>query len=160
MAYSAFIFGWRGLMEHGVCQPFLKFAYWVTAFWFRWPDYLYHIRFQISSWYSMGRWKIYEIYLNQCWNIVNSNLKNELRCNIKRNSCIFIQENVFENVVCEMASILSRPRCVNSSAVGNKRELDIRYPCKLGPFSILRPSFPGMGIPMLKIRRSVRPSYL
>ena len=30
----------------------------------------------------------------------------------------------------------------------------------LGPVSILRPSFPGMGIPMLKIRRSVRPSYL
>ena len=25
----------------------------------------------------------------------------------------FIQENVLENVVCEMASILSRPQCVN-----------------------------------------------
>ena len=31
---------------------------------------------------------------------------------------------------------------------------------KTGPVSIWRPSFPGMGIPMLKIRRSVRPSYL
>ena len=31
-----------------------------------------------------------------------------------RNSCIFIQENSFENVVCEMASILYRPQCVNS----------------------------------------------
>ena len=29
-----------------------------------------------------------------------------------------------------------------------------------GPVSIYRPSFPGMGIPMLKIRRSVRSSYL
>ena len=29
-----------------------------------------------------------------------------------------------------------------------------------GPVSIWRPSFPGMGIPMLKIRRSVRPSCL
>ena len=26
-------------MENGVCQLFLKFAYWVTAFWIRWPDY-------------------------------------------------------------------------------------------------------------------------
>ena len=29
-----------------------------------------------------------------------------------------------------------------------------------GPISMYRLSFPGMGIPMLKIRRSVRPSYL
>ena len=33
--------------------------------------------------------------------------------NFNRNSNIFIQENAFENVVCEMASILSRPQCVN-----------------------------------------------
>ena len=31
---------------------------------------------------------------------------------IKRNSYIFIQENAFENIVCEIAAILSRPRCV------------------------------------------------
>ena len=29
-----------------------------------------------------------------------------------RNSYIFIQENAFENVFCEMASILCRPQCV------------------------------------------------
>ena len=29
-----------------------------------------------------------------------------------RNSYIFIQENVFKNVVCETAAILSRPQCV------------------------------------------------
>ena len=28
-----------GLMKNGICQLFLKFAYWVTAFWIRWPDY-------------------------------------------------------------------------------------------------------------------------
>ena len=28
---------------------------------------------------------------------------------------IFIQENAFENVVCEMAAILSWPQCVNGS---------------------------------------------
>ena len=33
--------------------------------------------------------------------------------NFNRSSNIFIQENALENVVCEMASILSRPQCVN-----------------------------------------------
>ena len=41
------------------------------------------------------------------------NLRNKLQWNLKQNSCIFIQENAFENVVCEMASILFRPQCVN-----------------------------------------------
>ena len=53
--------------------------------------------------------------MNQCWNIVNSNLRSKLQWNLKRNSCIFIQENVFENLVCEFASILSRPQCVNTA---------------------------------------------
>ena len=30
-----------------------------------------------------------------------------------RNSYIFIQENAFQNVVCKIAAILSRPQCVN-----------------------------------------------
>ena len=38
---------------------------------------------------------------------------NKLQWNINRNSYIFIHENALENVVCEMASILSRPQCVN-----------------------------------------------
>ena len=52
-------------------------------------------------------------YLNQCWNwnIVNLTLRNKLQWNIG-NSNIFIQENACENVVCEMAAILSRPQCV------------------------------------------------
>ena len=32
-----------------------------------------------------------------------------------QNSHIFIQENAFENIVCEIAAILSRPQCVNRS---------------------------------------------
>ena len=51
-------------------------------------------------------------YPNQCWNIVNSNLKDKFQLNLKQNSYIFIQENAFENVICEMASILSQPQCV------------------------------------------------
>ena len=48
--------------------------------------------------------------LEYCW----FNGRNKPQWNFKRNSYIFIQENVFENVVCKMASILSRPQCVNT----------------------------------------------
>ena len=51
--------------------------------------------------------------LNQCWNVFNSNRGNKLQWNLKRNKYIFIQENAFENVVCEMAGILFRPQCLN-----------------------------------------------
>ena len=50
--------------------------------------------------------------LSQCWNIVNRNLRNTHQWNLKQNSHIFIQENAFENVICEMMTISSRPRCV------------------------------------------------
>ena len=39
-------------------------------------------------------------------------LKNKLRWSLNRNSCIFMQGNAFENVVCEMTTILYRPQCV------------------------------------------------
>ena len=50
---------------------------------------------------------------------------NKLRWNLKRNSYIFIQENAFENIVCEMAAILSRPQCVKLvpiMAIANQRQ--------------------------------------
>ena len=47
--------------------------------------------------------------------MVIGTLRNKLQWNINRNSYIFIQENALENVVCEMASILSRPQCVNTA---------------------------------------------
>ena len=49
--------------------------------------------------------------------IVNWTLRKKLQRNVNRNSYIFIQENAFEGVVCEMASILSRPQCVNSKFI-------------------------------------------
>ena len=45
-------------------------------------------------------------------------LRNKLQWNINRNSNIFIHENVFESVVYEMASFLSRPQCVNLLSIG------------------------------------------
>ena len=50
-------------------------------------------------------WSAPSHYLNQCWNIVNWTLGNQLQCNCNPNSNIFIQENAFKNVGCEMAFI-------------------------------------------------------
>ena len=52
-------------------------------------------------------------YLDQCWSVVDTNLRNKFKWNIKRNSYTSIEENTFENVVCEMATILSRSQWVN-----------------------------------------------
>ena len=46
-------------------------------------------------------------------NDLSLGLRKTFRWNFKRNSYIFIQENSFENVVWEVATILSRPQCVN-----------------------------------------------
>ena len=54
------------------------------------------------------------IIWTKCWDIVNWTLTNKLQWNFNPYSNIFIQENAFENVVCEMASILSRPQCVKT----------------------------------------------
>ena len=71
---------------------------WITHHWYR-------------SW--LVAWPAPSHYLNQCWDIVNSNLRYKPQWNLKRNSYIFIQENVFENVFWKTAAILSRPQCVN-----------------------------------------------
>ena len=61
-------------------------------------------------------WPAPSHYLNQCWNIVNWTLGNKVQWKCDRNSYIFIQENALENVVWEMASILSRPQCLKVMA--------------------------------------------
>ena len=59
-------------------------------------------------------WSAPSHYLNHCWNIVNWTLRNKLQWNFNQNSCIAIEENVFEYVFCEMAFMLYRPQCVNA----------------------------------------------
>ena len=44
--------------------------------------------------------------------MINLTPRNIVQWNQNRNLYIFIQENAFENVVCEMAAILSQPQCV------------------------------------------------
>ena len=51
-------------------------------------------------------------YLNQWWLIINQTLRNTLQWNLNKNTQFFIHENSLENVVCEMAAILSRGRWV------------------------------------------------
>ena len=63
--------------------------------------------------YWLVAWLAASHYLNQCWNVVNSNPMNKHHSNLKRNSYISIQESVFENAVCEMVTVLSRPQCAN-----------------------------------------------
>ena len=52
--------------------------------------------------------------LNQCWVVVNWNLRNKLQGNFNQDKKNFIHKNASENIVCKMAAILSRGRWVNS----------------------------------------------
>ena len=52
-------------------------------------------------------------YLNQWWNIVNWTLRNKFQWNFNQNLNIFVQEYAFEDIVCKMVDILSRPQWVN-----------------------------------------------
>ena len=51
-------------------------------------------------------------HLNQHWVIVNWTLGKKLQWNFNQNTKLFIHENAYENIVCEMAPIMSRVRWV------------------------------------------------
>ena len=52
--------------------------------------------------------------MNQSWNIDNSTLRKKLRWNLNRTAYTLIQDNAFEGVVYEMATIWSRSQCANA----------------------------------------------
>ena len=60
------------------------------------------LRLWLVAWWAPSH------YLNQYRNIVNWALTNKLQWNFKQNIKLFIRENPSENIVCEMAAILSR----------------------------------------------------
>ena len=60
-------------------------------------------------------------YQNQSWRIVNWILRNKLQWNSNQNTKLFFQENAFENVVCEIAAILSRGDELNLLLYGSPR---------------------------------------
>ena len=78
---------------------------------------------QVMAWCRTGE----SHYLNQCWFIVNWTLRNKFQWKLIWNSNFFIQENAFENVICEMATILSRGRWVNS--LGPSDDIDLGQHC-------------------------------
>ena len=76
------------------------------------PDQIHKILTRKFAWLGELLGEIYIEYA--CAAPYDWTLGNKLQGNVNRNSNIFIYENAHENVVCEMASILSRPRCVNT----------------------------------------------
>ena len=52
------------------------------------------------------------------WTNAEILLMHKFQWKLKRNSYIFIQENALKNVVCEIASILSRLQCVKLVRLG------------------------------------------
>ena len=78
------------------------------------PSNVYMRQLSNHHWFRqwLVAWSAPSHCLNQCWNIVNWTLENKFQWNRNRNSNILIQENAFEYVVCQMASISSLPRCV------------------------------------------------
>ena len=61
--------------------------------------------------------------LNQCCVIVNWTLRNKLQWNFNQNTKLLIYENASENIVCEMAAILSSERWVNREQYQQHRPL-------------------------------------
>ena len=60
-------------------------------------------------------WSAPSHYLNQCWVTVDWVLRNKFQWNFiltTKNTKLFINEHASENIVCEMAAILSRGRWV------------------------------------------------
>ena len=74
-------------------------------------------------------------YLNQCWNIVNLNLRNKSQWSLKWNWYIFIHENTFENVVWKMVAILSRPQCVKVILILATLVVICKYKIQIPTFS-------------------------
>ena len=52
-------------------------------------------------------------YINQSWIIRNWPIGNIFQWNLHQNSTTLLEEKTFTNVVWKMATVLSRPQCVN-----------------------------------------------
>ena len=67
-------------------------------------------------------------YLNQCLIIVNWTLRNKLQWNFNQNTKLFIHENTSENIVCEMAAILSSGGWVKKPVIVLQLKLILTMP--------------------------------
>ena len=94
------------------------------------PSDAYMRQWTYQHWFRqwLVAWPAPSHYLNQCLDIVNWTLRIKLQWNFNRNSNIFIHENAFESIVCEMAAILSRPQCVKfASCLDGKMDDSVQF---------------------------------
>ena len=56
-------------------------------------------------------------FQNQCWLIFNWIHRYTFQWSLNQTTLVFIQENTFQNVLCKMADILSRPQCVKRNMI-------------------------------------------
>ena len=66
-----------------------------------------------------GNWTVWLIicYLNLWWLIINWVLGNKLKENFNEMVTILCRQSAFENIVCKMATIFTRPQCVKYSQI-------------------------------------------
>ena len=74
--------------------------------------------------------------LNQCCVIVDWTLRNKLQWTFNQNTKLFIHENAAQNIVCEMAAILSRRIWINSKGFFSYRR-HIASICTISILSII-----------------------
>ena len=98
-------------------EPTLAFCWFIKAEWRIYASVNLSSLVQVMA--CLVAWPAPSHYLNQCSIIVNWTLANISQWKFNQNTAIFIEENAREKVVCEMASILSRPQCVKWT-LGNK----------------------------------------
>ena len=70
----------------------------------------------MRQWFGSDNHSAPSHYLNQCWGFVNWTLRNKLQWNFNQDTKLFIHENAYENIVCEMAALLSKAKWVKLSS--------------------------------------------
>ena len=96
---------WYWIYINKIIKPYLIEAGWRIYASVHWPSL---VQMTVVAWSAPNH------YLNQCWIIINWIPRNKIQWNINRNSCIFIHENPFQNVVRKTVATLSRPQCVKT----------------------------------------------
>ena len=97
-------------MKFLIRAPTIIFFFFISLRWRTYASVNHHcFREWLIAWLTQSH------YLNQSWNVVIWMLWNKLQWHLNCNSCIFIHENAFRNIVCQKATILSRPQWANKS---------------------------------------------
>ena len=99
----------------------------IKVHWFSFNKMYFKVPSAINSPFCTGH------YLKQWWLFVNWALRNKIWRYLNKTTILFFQENVFEKVLCKMATILFWPPCVKHLTSTTKE-------CRRKPWS-----FPQLG---------------